>query len=189
MNKFIVAITLLLSLPCCYCDQEPELDETSNGSFMGIADGPIELDETKWGVDMALPLSWPGRIAQLAPTSPSNPKDLAVYEIRPSVGSKLISVHTWVDPAKGHAQVPDSRAQSMLWIYNGGFQTLDLVGLSVTFGDSVVDYEQRFLMTIKPTEPVVITPDSRVFLHVYGEYGKGCVPGLRVETPEFAYDE
>lgn len=168
---------------------DPLPPEIPGSAEMATVIGPIALRSDKWGPDPELPFSWPGRLAQKEPTDPSSPTDQAIYEIKLQPGSTLYKVHVWVDPPSGHVNVPENRAQTMIWLYNGGFSESELLGSETTMGDSVANYEQRFLLTREFPTPVEIAADSRVFIYVFGESGTYALPGLIVDTPEILFDE
>jgi hypothetical protein len=166
----------------------PEQLVIQNGA-MGTAIGPIAPNLEKWGHDQSAPFSWPGRAVQIAQTNPSIPEDQLVYEILLKNETELHKVHVWVEPATGHGRVPYSRVQSMVWLYNGGFQEFELAGATPTLGDSVANYEQRYLLTTELIEPIAAKSDTRIFVYVFGEWGEGSIMGLTVDTPEIVYSD
>lgn len=156
--------------------------------MMATVIGPLAPNLAKWGPDEAdQPFSWPGRAVQRESTYPSNPSDQLIYEIRLAEHSLLYKVHVWVNPSEGHAAIPASRAQSMLWIHNGGMVESEVIASVQTMGDSVKNYEQRYLLTMELDEPYEMKADARVFVYVFGEWGANFLPGLAVDTPEIVY--
>jgi hypothetical protein len=151
---------------------------------MSTVIGPLAVDIEKWGPDEVQPFSWPGYVVQRAPSFPQSPSDQLVYEIRLQEGALLYEAEVWVDPPKNHTKVPDSRAGAMLWTHNGGFKKNESLVSVTTLGDSVVNYEQRYLLTMQLAEPYEVKADERIFVYVFGEWGDGFLPGLGVSTPE-----
>lgn len=164
--------------------------EIPSTAKMSTVIGPLVHQASKWGPDPDLPFSWPGRVVQRDATNPSNPDELLIYEVRLPEGSTLYKVHVWVEPAKGHTQVPFNRATAVVWVHNGGMVESNAVGSAmVTMGDTVLNYEQRFLLTEELSPPLTIAADERVFVYVFGEWGAGSMPGLIVDTPEIVFSE
>lgn len=192
-------------LPACAsqgssdCTNSNQIDESFRitapdaipGSLkMATVIGPIAPNLSKWGPDNEnLPFSWPGRALQKEPTFPGEPSEQLIYEVRLPENSSLHKVHVWVDPVNDHDKVPDSRTQSMIWVHNGGMVESEVIASVQTMGDSVANYEQRYLLTMELDEPYRMTADTRVFIYVFGEWGGGALPGLAVDTPEIAFGE
>jgi hypothetical protein len=164
--------------------------EISEFAKMTTVIGPLAPNLTKWGPDeVDQPFSWPGRVVQKEPTNPSNPSEQLIYEIRLPEHSLLYKVHVWVDPANVHVDVPASRVGTMLWIHNGGMVESEAIANAQTMGDLVKNYEQRYLLTMELAEPYEMRADTRVFVYVFGEWGKDFAPGLAVDTPEVLFDQ
>lgn len=177
-------------LPCIIDAVPEEVPPLPIDGAMTTVIGPLAVDMDKWGPDQNMPFSWPGRVVQRGQTNPSLPEEQLIYEVRLPENSALQKVHIWVEPRKGHLDVPYSRAQAMVWAHNGGFKTVELIagaGKMVMPGDSVVNYEQRYLLTRTMDEPFIMTADTRVFIYVFGEWGDDSVMGLAVDTPEIVY--
>jgi hypothetical protein len=181
------ALFLALMVVTGCCEDETQNQENPNELAIKTAIGPIGLDTNKWGPE-GDGISWPGRIEQKEPTHPIYAQDHAIYEIVLPENARVISAHIWVDPKEGHAVIPDNRAGAMLWTRNGGLDEDELLGHAVTPANSVASYEYRYLLTIEPHKELISKPDTRIFVHVIGEYGKNFVQGLVVDTPEFVYE-
>jgi hypothetical protein len=145
---------------------------------------------SKWGPDDAnQPFSWPGRAVQRDQTFPQNPSDQLIYEIRVPENALLQEVRTWIDPADGHTDIPESRAQTMIWTHNATTEESNLIASSVASSVSISDYEEPNCLVMEFPSSMKMESTRRVFVYIFGEWGSGALPGLVVDTPDVVFDE
>lgn len=158
-------------------------------SKMLLVIGPIAPNLSKWGPDDAnQPFSWPGRAVQRDQTFPQNPSDQLIYEIRVPENALLQEVRTWIDPADGHTDIPESRAQTMIWTHDTMTAESNLIASSVASSVSISDYEERDCLVMEFPSSMKMESTTRVFVYIFGEWGSGALPGLVVDTPDVVYD-
>lgn len=153
--------------------------------FYAVASGPSTINGDAWGPDPATPFSWPARVTQVDVSESSSA--MLVYEAKMPSHGKLVNMTAWVQPTSGHNVLPQFRPTMHVYVYDSDSGDSKEVTTMSTSATTPSAYEHRMQLQSTLSVPIEITPGQRVLFYVVGEYGKGALPGLIVDTPQFVF--
>lgn len=160
-------------------------------TFDGGCVGPYNVDPLIWQPETAAPFSWPVRAEQLAPSTPTDPTDLLVYEAKLPRNATLVTVTVWVEPIGSHVGLPAIKPSIVVYLYDSSSGTTTLVGSANFVAGSLPAYEIRKQLLVTCPPATLVSATDRVLIYVCGEGGANYLDGLLVDTPQttFTVDE